>query len=148
MKRIFEVIRESEREKEHERVLRIGIRLRMADYETLCPMSEPCGSLQGLQVEVDRLKRELDDLLDRAKNTFEGKASGDALGVTAEMNAEQIWGRLSKVGDDEAVVRGFNGLEETKRREIAEYILTRCNVFSGRGAFFSARYDEASALME
>ncbi len=145
MKEIFEIIREPERE--NERGLRIGIRLKMAGYETLCPMSEPCRSLQDVQVEVDRLKRELDRLLDRTKGVFEGNASDGKLGVTAEMTAGQIWRLLSEVGDDEAFVLGFNGLEETRRREVAEHILARCSVFSGRGAFFSAHYDEASGLM-
>ena len=100
MKEIFEIIREPERE--NERGLRIGIRLKMAGYETLCPMSEPCRSLQDVQVEVDRLKRELDRLLDRTKGVFEGNASDGKLGVTAEMTAGQIWRLLSEVGDDEA----------------------------------------------
>jgi len=147
MKEIFEVIRESNGEKE-KTVLRIGVRVRMAGFETLCPLTEPCDSYQGVQVEVERMKRDLDDLLDQAKKTFQGGASGGGLGLTAEMNAEQVWGILSKVVDDQAFVQEFNGLEETRRSEVAEYILTRCNIFSGRAALFSARYDEASGLME
>lgn len=147
MKKIFEVIRESNGEKEN-KVLRMGIRVRMAGYETLCPLTEPCDSYQGARVEVERLKRDLDDLLDQVEKAFQGDSSNGGLGLTAEMNAEQVWNILSKVADDQAFMRGFNGLEEARRSEVAEYILTKCNIFSGRAALFSTRYDESSGLME
>ena len=41
-----------------------------------------------------------------------------------------------------------DNLEETKRKEVAEHVLTRCNIFSGRGAVFSARYDSETGYME
>lgn len=146
MKEIFGIIRESNGEKE-KKILRIGVRVGMGGYETLCPVTGPCGSPQDAQIEVERLKRGLDDLLDQVKRAFQGDSEGPGLGLTAEMNAEQVWGILSEVADDHAFVEGFNGLEETRRREVAEHILTRCNIFSGRASFFSARYDEASGLM-
>jgi hypothetical protein len=30
---------------------------------------------------------------------------------------------------------------------VAEHILTKCNIFSGKAAVFSSRYDEATAMM-
>lgn len=42
----------------------------------------------------------------------------------------------------------FNDLEEVTRRRVADYVLTSCNVFSGRAAFFSERYESESATME
>lgn len=147
MKEIFEIIREPTREEEM-KTLRIGIRVQMAGYENLCPLSESFSSYQGIQEEVGRLKTDLDDLLEQAEKIFRGDSSNGGLGLTVEMNAEQIWGILEKVADDHAFVQGFNELEETRRREVAEHVLTRCNIFSGRASFFSARFNEASGLME
>ncbi len=147
MHEVFEIIRVSHGEK-GEKILRLGIRVRMAGYETLCPVTEPCRSYQGAQVEIERLKRDLDGLLKQVKDAFEGDASGKVPGITAEMDAEQIWGILAKITEDRTFMQGFNELEETRRREVAEHILTRCNIFSGRASFFSSRYNEASGLME
>lgn len=147
MKKIFGVITESNGEEE-KKIVRIGIRVETAGCETLCPVTGPCRSYQETQAEIGHLKRGLDDLLGRVKEVFQGDSCNGGLGLTAAMNAEEIWGILSEVADDHAFVQGFNGLEETRRREIAEYVLTKCNVFSGRASFFSSHYDAASGLLE
>ena len=64
------------------------------------------------------------------------------------MNAGEIWSILSAILDEGDFIQAFNALEEGKRKEVAEHVLTHCNVFSGRAAVFSSRYDDKSALME
>lgn len=64
------------------------------------------------------------------------------------MKAEEIWSILSAILGEVDFIQAFNALEEGTRREVAEHVLTHCNVFSGKAAVFSSRYDEKSALME
>lgn len=145
MGNIFEIIQKAKGEA---RECQIGIRMRVADREIFCPLSDTCSSYVNFEGEVERLKREFDDILVKARRLFQGTSPDGDLGLTPDMRADQIWGLLSKVTDDSGFVEGFNGLDEEKRKEVAEYVLTKCNVFSGRAAFFSSRYNAASALME
>ena len=55
---------------------------------------------------------------------------------------------LSAVSEEAAFVQGFNDLEERTRKAVAEYVLTRCNIFAGKASLFSSRYDSASGLIE
>jgi adenosylcobinamide kinase/adenosylcobinamide-phosphate guanylyltransferase len=68
--------------------------------------------------------------------------------INPDLTPAEIWALLSGVPDEPSFVRGFNSLEESKRREVAEHVLTRCNVFSGRASVFSSLYKDDSALME
>jgi len=70
------------------------------------------------------------------------------LKFTPEMSSEQIWSILSQIDEEGLFIKGFNGLDDTRRRELAEYILTRCNIFSGKGSIFSERYNSESGLLE
>ncbi|MFZ7111411.1 MAG: hypothetical protein ACOWYE_06985 [Desulfatiglandales bacterium] len=145
MGKIFGIIQKAEREPKE---FQIGLRMRVADQEILCPLSGRCSSFVDFGGAVERLKRDLDELLVKAGHLFQGASAVGDLGLTPDMGAEQIWALLSEVTDDRGFVDGFNGLDEEKRKEVAEYVLTKCNVFSGRAALFSARYHDASALME
>jgi hypothetical protein len=64
------------------------------------------------------------------------------------MKPEEIWTILSAILDEGEFIQSFNALEQGKRKEVAEHVLTRCSVFSGRAAVFSSRYDDNSARME
>jgi hypothetical protein len=63
------------------------------------------------------------------------------------MSPDEIWQVLSETADEDRFIDLFNQLEREKRKEVAEYVLTQCNVFTGRGAVFSARYDSETALL-
>ncbi|MEW6665267.1 MAG: nitroreductase [Thermodesulfobacteriota bacterium] len=86
--------------------------------------------------------------LDEVTQWYGFDAAEDRPGSAWDPNgpAEKIWVVLSGM-EEKAFVEAFNGLEEVKRREVAEYVLTRCNIFSGNARIFSARYDEESASM-
>lgn len=147
MVEIFELVEQSNGE-EGRKSLRIGVRMTLGNQESLCPLTPPSQSFKALAADAASLKRNLDNLLDRAKSLFEGAVLGEELGLRPDMNAAEIWSRLSATADDDTFMRGFNGLEEGKRREVAEHVLTKCNIFSGRAAFFSERYIERSARIE
>ncbi|MBW1787584.1 MAG: hypothetical protein JRK53_13325 [Deltaproteobacteria bacterium] len=63
------------------------------------------------------------------------------------MSAEEAWEVLAAIGEEAAFAASFNALDIDRRRGVAEHVLTRCNVFSGRAAVFSTRFDGESALI-
>lgn len=67
--------------------------------------------------------------------------------LNPDLTPAEIWAILSGDPDERSFVRRFNSLEEARRREVAEHVLTRCNVFSGRGSVFSSLYNDESSLM-
>ena len=64
------------------------------------------------------------------------------------MAPEEIWSILSGVSDEDLFIKGFNNLDEGKRRDVAEYVLTQCNIFSGKASIFSSRYNNETGLMD
>ena len=61
---------------------------------------------------------------------------------------DEIWTILSAITDNNMFADSFNGLEDGKRREVAAYILENCNIFTGRGAYFSSHYVQEKGLIE
>jgi len=141
MEELFELMTE---EAGNEPRVRIGIRLKVSGFETTCPVTRPSSTYDAFQKEVQGIKNGLDSLLKRSEKMFQG--ARERLGLDLHGTAEEIWAALAGM-NEKVFVEAFNGLEEAKRREVAEYVLTHCNVFAGNARVFSARYDEVSALM-
>lgn len=142
MEELFELLMEKGTKAENDTHVRIGIRAKVAGIETAFPVTRPCRSYDALEMEVQGIRNGLDLLLARAAKVFRGP--GDRLAL--EGTAEEIWAALSSM-NEKAFMEAFNNLDEAKRREVAEHVLTRCNIFSGNARTFSERYDEESALM-
>ena len=117
-------------------------------FETTCYVTQPCQSYRALESEVQAIRQNLEDVLKEAKQVFEGSSKKDNLGLRPEMKAGEIWSLLAAILDEGAFIQAFNGLDEGKRKEVAEHVLTHCNVFSGKAAVFSSHYDDKSSLME
>jgi len=128
--------------------VRLGIEVKLSSFETTCFVTQPCASYPALESEIQDIRQNLDDLLREARKVFEGSSRMDSLGLRSDMKADEIWTILSAVLDEREFIQAFNALEQRKRKEIAEHVLTHCNVFSGKAAVFSSRYDDKSALME
>ncbi len=143
MEELFELMAEKNDET-NETMIRIGIRMKVSGFETVCPVTGPFSSYDALEREIQAIKNGLALLLTRGEKTFQGSLLGFA--GDPDRPSEEIWVTLSGM-DEKAFLETFNGLEEGKRREMAEYVLTHCNVFSGNARIFSERYDEESALM-
>ena len=79
---------------------------------------------------------------------LDGSSTEIVLDLQPGMEPKEVWEILSSIDDGEAFADYFNNLPEVKRREVADYALTRCNIFSGKGAVFSSRYNNESALLE
>ena len=148
MDKIFELIVQPGEKQERRPEVRIGIRVSLSSFETTCFMTPPCPSYQALESEVKAIRQNLEDVLKEARKAFENAAKRDHLGLRPDMTAGEIWTILSAILDEGDFVQVFNGLEEGKRKEVAEHVLTHCNVFSGKAAVFSSRYNDKSSLME
>ena len=148
MDKIFELIVQPGEGQEKKPEARIGIRVKLSSFETTCFVTQPCPSYHALESAVQAIRQNLEDVLKEARKTFESASKRDRLGLRPEMTAGEIWTILSAIPDEKEFVRAFNTLEEGKRKEVAEHVLTHCNVFSGKAAVFSSRYDGQSAIME
>jgi hypothetical protein len=148
MDKIFELIVQPGEGQETKPEARIGIRVKLSSFETTCFVTQPCPSYHALESEVQAIRQNLEDVLKEARRVFESASKRDRLGLRSDMTAGEIWTVLSAILDDGDFVQAFNALEEGKRREVAEHVLTHCNVFSGKAAIFSSRYVDQSSLME
>jgi len=147
MNGIFRIIEEEEQKGRNKKQICIGLDLRIADKEIRCPVSRVCDSYKALAAELDGIQKRLEQIREEAKTRFQGPSIKEGPEFSPEASPEEIWSMLS--GIQEALfIERFNTLQETKRKAVAEYVLTRCNIFSGRGAVFSARYNSETGYME
>jgi hypothetical protein len=142
---IFRLI-ESHGKKEGKAIY-IGIDVRIGDKESPCPVSTLCHSYEELTREAELIQDDLEQILRKAKPIFGGAVRDIDLQLGPDMPAEEIWSVLSQIEDEDLLVEYFNGLDESARGAVAEHVLTKCNVFSGMAAVFSARYDNESGYM-
>jgi len=148
MDKIFELIVQPATGEGKKPEARIGIRLKLSSLETICHVTKPCQSYPALESEVQAIRQNLEDILKEGRNFFENALNRDNLGLKPDMTAGEIWTVLSAILDEGDFIQAFNALEAGKRKEVAEHVLTHCNVFSGKAAVFSSHYNDQSALME
>ena len=87
--------------------------------------------------------------MEKARDLFMGdRPSEGQLDIDAEMEPAQMWALLSEIEDVGQFVKIFNELDEPRRKEIAEHVLTHCNIFTGKASVFSSRYDNESGFMK
>ena len=148
MKGIFDLIRSPDGGDEEKTALRLGLRLKVGDQETVCPLTRPFESFEALENGVEFIKEDLGMVIERARVLFkETTPSGEGLDFDEDATPEEIWTLLSKIEDENSFVDTFNGLDEARRNAVADYVLTHCNVFSGKASILSSRYDNDSGLM-
>jgi len=148
MQDIFKIIEVNNQREENKKTISIGIDFQIAGREICCPVSENCHSYEDLAVEVGKIKRNLECVLEEAKMHFKGPASKGDSGFGPETSTEETWLILAGIKDESDFVKRFNSLDDTRRKEVADHVITKCNVFSGRGSVFSARYNNGTGYME
>ena len=148
MEDIFEVKRIIDQGNVDEIEVLIGIRLKIADHEITCPVSGTCDSYEALEIAVQAIEDNLKRVLSQAKDIFQGAPLQRAPNLESDMEPEKIWATLSEMADEDLFINSFNSLDEDKRKEVAEHVLTRCNIFSGKASVFSSRYNSDSGLLE
>ncbi len=109
---------------------------------------EKSNSYEVLQKEISRIKEELDALLYKSKQLFETEIREEGPDVDEDMSAEEIWNLLSIIKDPEVLLVKFNSMSRQKRLEVADYVLSHCNVFSGPASIFSMRYNSEEGVIE
>ncbi len=108
-----------------------------------------CDSYQMLEKEVAAIKGELDALLEESKRLFGGQGEIlEAQDVDESKSPKEIWDLLSAITAHEVLSATFNGMSHEKRIEVADYVLSHCNVFSGPASMFSMRYNSEEGLLE
>ena len=108
-----------------------------------------CSSYEILHKEISRIKEELDILLEKSRSLFEAEIGEEkSHGVDEDMTAKEIWNLLSIIKDSEALSVKFNSMSRQKRFEVADYVLSHCNVFSGPASIFSMRYNSEEGVIE
>lgn len=148
MSKIFRIIEQEEGEGVEVKGICIGIDVKIAGREISCPISGVCATYEELCSEAAKIEDDLKGVLEEGKGVLEVPSPGDEPELSPDMSPDEIWSALTKIQDDELFIQRFNALQEDKRREVAEYVLTKCNIFSGRPSLFAARYDAPSGLME
>jgi len=145
---MFELIIHTGKQDEPRRQVSLGLRLTIAGHETLCPVSGWCEDFKDLDREIQSVLQQLGEIRTKGEKLFEAASAQGRLGIRPGMAPPQVWTLLSGIQDESEFARSFNSLEEAMRRKVAEHVLTQCNVFSGKAAVFSSRYDEGPALMD
>jgi hypothetical protein len=148
MSDLFKIIELHNKKEIDKKEISIGIEVRIAEQQVSCSISRACKSYEELVVEVERIQDNLNRILELGKRVFTGSLHGEKRKITSEMSPQELWSILSEIGEEELLIESFNDLDEDKRREVAEYVFSRCNVFSGKASVFSSRYDTVSGLMK
>ncbi len=107
-------------------------------------------TLDDLKSEVQEIKERLDRIVEESRCFFRSE-SADKVGKKTEFklaqDPEENWKRLQALTSDEDFFHAFNKLKEGVRREIAEHVLSKENIFKGRASVFSLHFDEDSAVL-
>lgn len=108
-----------------------------------------CDSYQLLEQEVAAIKKELESLLEESKTIFRDRGIiAETPDMDESKSAQEIWELLSTIQRPEMFSAAFNAMSYEKRIEVADYILSQCNVFSGPASMFSMRYNSEEGLLE
>ncbi|MBW2334232.1 MAG: hypothetical protein JRF06_03920 [Deltaproteobacteria bacterium] len=132
----------------------VSLNLEVADGEvsTLSGsvlLVEKCSSYEILHKEVSQIKEELDVLLEKSRKLFEVEIGEEkSQSVNEDMSVKEIWDFLSMIKDPEVLLVKFNSMSRQKRFEVADYVLSNCNVFSGPASIFSMRYNSEEGVIE
>lgn len=146
MKGPFEIIRIDKGDGKEKPGIGIGVKIKIGEHETLCPISGICESVEAIEAEASLLKENIENILSISKSILHG-TSPPVVEIRSDMEPEEIWKILSSIQDETTFSERFNHMEVGKRKEVADYVLTRCNIFAGKGAVFSSRYDSESGLL-
>ena len=122
--------------------------MKIGENDILCPISAVCSSLEEFESEIRAINKNFENILINAGMIFKSSGSGSLSQLDTDIDPEKAWDILSSVREEKTFINLFNNLDPEKRREIADYILTRCNIFSGKGSLFSSRYDNETGLLE
>lgn len=123
---------------------KVGIGIFLPEVQKSYLITELFSDIGQLQDAVEQISSQLRSIISQAKTKIEE----ERVTIAPTLSVEEIWDILNKIDDEKEFISTFNSLDEDKRREIAEFVFSKCNVFSGKGALFSFRYNRTTALLE
>ncbi len=126
----------------------VGIELKGAGRSIRCPLTEGSEDYGKVIEQIGALQQSLQELRERIESKISISEKGVDLDFPPGTPPEEIWNRLCEIKEEETFVEGFNSLPPEQRLGVADFVLTHCNIFSGRAAVFSARYDNETGFME
>ena len=146
MPNLFEILPKSIDGKDIPSAFSLGMRIKIGQYESICPITDSL-TYDGFRSEINLIKNELAEILKKLESIKNGDLKHGSLNIDQNKSPQEIWQVLSEIQDNSLLIDQFNSLNEDKRRELADYIFANCNMFSGKGAFFSARYIQENGLL-
>lgn len=148
MSDIFKLLHSKKEDRQGRKGVFLGIHVRIGEREMDFPVSETCTSEGELSNVVASLRENLERVLEEGKKVLGAVSLSSELGIQPGMSGKEIWAILAQIQNENEFAERFNSLEDEQRVEVAEHVLTECNVFSGRAATFSARYNSQTTLLE
>lgn len=107
-----------------------------------------CGSMEELERAVQALKGDLDAVLAQAKEALAKRLARSEQDKEKNMSPSDIWRQMEQAPTEEAMFACFNALSESKRLEVAEWVLTHVSMFKGRGPVFAEHYNIVSHTLD
>lgn len=146
MSNIFEIIQGKKEDDNSDPAYSLGIKVKVGKLDTIFAVTEYL-PYDELESEITSLKNDLDEAKNRLASFKMRSRSLKALAIDEDASPGEIWKALSTVADNSMFIEHFNSLSEIKRRELADHIFANCNMFTGKGAFFSAHYVRETGLL-
>lgn len=131
-----------------------GARARLAtrgctsDRRGLVFLTPECNSAEEFEQAVEKIKEGMDALVQQAREAFEQQQPNEEVPELAAASVEEIWQVLEGCTAVEEMQRIFNTLDRQKRQEVADFVLTRLNIFKGAASTFSQHYNEEKFILE
>ncbi len=128
--------------------VRLVARAYPADDKGFISLTPVCTNIGDFERSVEELKTQLDNLVIKARQSFQQDQAEKEVETRKPKTVEEIWQAMEKCETIEEMQEIFNALEVDKRKEVAEFILTQVNIFKGAAATFSQHYNEKERLLE
>ena len=109
-----------------------GNKLRISKYLT---------EINSAKKELEQIKKELDEAFEIFKQELEQKQKREV------STPEDIWKEMSSM-DEEQMCTFFNALNADTRKQVADFVFSHVNMFSGPGPIFAELYNPETGLME
>ena len=146
---LLDLIKEEEGESLQASV-RLAVRAYPSDTKGFVSLTPDCETLEVFEQAVAELRKTIDNLLERARETFrqyQVQVDGEKA-ITVPQSAEEIWENLKECSSIEDMRELFNTHTMHKRQEVADFVLTQLNIFKGAASTFSQHYNEEECLLE